>query len=314
MSYATLFSGEVEPLRDDAQGRTALFREPLPQRAQRYAFALAYLLMPKRIATLPRFAAAVLKSWLKGGVEHPAAADVHSNPAGFAGVVARATPQSMMAAHRDGFFPQAHMGPQQWWTREQRYVLFLAERRMPKTLRNEMRKARLTITFDTAFDRVIKACSEPRPGRPKLTWITPDIMRLYSGLHAAGHAHSFELWDEAGALVGGGYGVAVGRVFVTESLFSRCGSASKMALQSLNHHLAAWGFVLNDVKDHAPHLAGMGSRFISGDEYAALLDQHRDAALTVSAGYTSWQPTSTFPEIVQASSAPPPKAKPQPSR
>jgi leucyl/phenylalanyl-tRNA---protein transferase len=271
---------------------------------QRIALAIAYLMLPKRIASLPALSWAVAVSWLRGGVEHPVDSDVHVRPAGFAGIVRNPTATALLAAHARGFFPHAHMGPLKWWTREQRYVQVLTERRLPKTLRNEMRRAPLSVTFDEDFEAVIKACAEPRPGRPKLTWITPQIMRLYAQLHAEGHAHSLEIWDESGALVGGGYGVAIGRVFVTESLFSRTGSASKMGLQSLNFHLGAWGFVLNDVKDHAPHLAGMGSRFVPRAEYAALLEQYAATSLPANPTVTPWQPMATLAQIVEASLPP----------
>jgi leucyl/phenylalanyl-tRNA---protein transferase len=283
--------------------RQALFHESLPRRLQRIALGLAYLAMPKRLAALPALAWQVLSSQRKGGVAKPTEADIRQSPAGFAGVVRDLSTASLLAAHRDGFFPQAHFGPLKWWTREERYVQILAERRIPKTLRNEMRKARLIVTFDMAFDTVIKACSEPRPGRPKLTWITTDIMHLYARLADAGHAHSFEVWDEAGELVGGGYGVSVGRIFVTESLFSRSSSASKMGLQSLNYHLALWGYILNDVKDFAPHFASVGSRHVSRADYTALLGEYGDAALPANPRVVPWRPSATLAEIVAAAPA-----------
>ena len=295
------------PLTHDqpASDRAAHFREPHLRRLQRIAYGIAYLIQPKRIAALPTLSRAILSSVVRGGVEQPTAADVHQSPAGFAGVIAKPTPQSLLAAHREGFFPQAHMGPQKWWTREQRYVQFLNERRIPKTVRYEMRKAKLTLTFDQAFDAVIAACAEPRPGRPKLTWITPDIMHLYARLHDAGHAHSFEMWDETGALVGGGYGVAIGRIFVTESLFSRVPSASKMGLQFLNFHLGAWGFILNDVKDEAPHFTGVGSRHIPGTEYAALLTELARATLPGNPKVVAWTPHANLAEIAKLTINPP---------
>jgi leucyl/phenylalanyl-tRNA---protein transferase len=281
--------------------RQALFHEPLTQRVQRIAYAFAYLMMPKRLSTVPALTWEVLSSLRRGRVAQPTDADIRRTPEGFAGVVRDATPDSMLAAHRNGFYPQAHIGPLKWWTREQRYIQILAERRIPKTLRNEMRKARLVVTFDQAFDAVIKACSEPRPGRPKMTWITPNIMHLYASLHDAGHAHSFEVWDEAGELVGGGYGVVVGRIFVTESLFSRTSSASKMGLQALNYHLALWGFILNDVKVFAPHFASVGSRHVSRADYTALLGEYGDAQLPANPRVVPWRGSATLVEIVTAS-------------
>jgi leucyl/phenylalanyl-tRNA---protein transferase len=284
------------------QRRLQLFHEPVFQRLQRLAYGCAYQLMPKRLAQLPALGHAVMSSLLRGGIAQPGDADVRIKPAGFAGVARDLNPQSLLAAHHAGFFPQAHIGPQKWWTREQRYVQILAERRLPKTLRYEMRKAPLIITFDQAFDAVIKACAESRPGRPKLTWITPKIMHLYAQLHDAGHAHSFEVWNEAGDLVGGGYGVAVGRIFVTESLFSRVSSASKMGLQSLNYHLDQWGFVLNDVKDFAPHFANVGSRHVTRADYNAMLREFGDSDLPAgtSSNVVPWRATASLIDIVNA--------------
>jgi leucyl/phenylalanyl-tRNA---protein transferase len=278
--------------------RQTLFHEPVAQRVQRIAYGLAYLVMPKRLHTLPALTWEVAASLRRGRVAQPTDADMRPTPEGFAGVARDVTPLSLLAAHRSGFFPQAHFGPLKWWTREQRYVQILAERRIPKTLRNEMRKARLIVTFDQAFDTVIEACAAPRPGRPKLTWITPQIMHLYAGLHDAGHAHSFEVWDDAGELVGGGYGVAIGRIFVTESLFSRAPSASKMGMQALNYHLALWGFILNDVKDFAPHFGGIGSRYLSRADYAALLSEYGDATLPLNPAVVPWRNAASLAEIV----------------
>jgi leucyl/phenylalanyl-tRNA---protein transferase len=302
-----------------ARRRAALFHEPLWQRVQRVAYGLAYLLMPKRIRQLPALTWQVASGMLRGGVVQPGEAGIRRTPPGFAGVARDITTQSLLTAHRDGFFPQAHMGPLKWWTREQRYVQILAERRIPKTLRNEMRKSRLIITFDQAFDTVIKACAEPRPGRPKLTWITPSIMHHYAKLADAGHAHSFEVWDDAGELVGGGYGVAIGRIFVTESLFSRSSSASKMGMQSLNYHLGLWGFIVNDVKDEAPHFASIGSRYLSRADYQAVLGEYGDAALPANPRIVPWRQSATLADIVNLTAAPDQAAKsssaspPQPS-
>jgi leucyl/phenylalanyl-tRNA---protein transferase len=292
--------------------RQVLFHEPLTKRIQRVGYGLAFLAMPKRLRVLPALTWHVATSLGRGGVARPTATDVHTSPEGFAGVARDVTPASLLAAHRDGFFPLAHVGPLKWWTREQRYVQILAERRIPKTLRNEMRKSRLVITFDQAFDAVIKACSEPRPGRPKLTWITPRIMHLYAALHDSGHAHSFEVWDEAGELVGGGYGVAIGRIFVTESLFSRATSASKLGMQVLNYHLALWGYILNDVKDFAPHFGSIGSRYISRADYTALLAEYGDAALPNNPSIVPWRSAATLAEIVAGTAlADPPDSQPR---
>ncbi|MGZ5890108.1 MAG: leucyl/phenylalanyl-tRNA--protein transferase, partial [Hyphomicrobium sp.] len=94
-----------------------------------------------------------------------------------------------------------------------------------------------------------------------------------------GHAHSFEVWSEDGRLVGGGYGIAVGRIFFTESQFSRESNTSKMGFATLNHHLAKWGFLVNDGKQHTPVIEAMGFREIPRAEFEALLDEHGTAVV-----------------------------------
>jgi leucyl/phenylalanyl-tRNA---protein transferase len=102
------------------------FKESWATRLRRIGLAAAYLMLPKRIGDLPALTAAVVRSWAAGGVGEPTAADIQTRPAGFAGIIAGATPQSLLAAHRLGFFPQAHCGPLKWWTREQRFVQMLS--------------------------------------------------------------------------------------------------------------------------------------------------------------------------------------------
>jgi leucyl/phenylalanyl-tRNA--protein transferase len=125
-------------------------------------------------------------------------------------------------------------------------------------------------------------------------------MHLYASLHDQGYAHSFELWDEAGKLVGGGYGVAIGKVFVTESQFSRVRDASKIGFQVLNHHLALWGFVLNDVKSFAPHFDNMGFRHISRKEYEVLLEEH---AQSRNDGDRPWKVVAALDEVAASGAA-----------
>ena len=111
-----------------------------------------------------------------------------------------------------------------------------------------MRQGRYTVTFDQDFEGVIKACAGKREGHYGITWITPRIMRAYAALFDAGYVHSFEVWNAEGKLVGGGYGVALGRVFSTESQFSHEPNTSKIGFSVLNWHLARWGYVLDDGK------------------------------------------------------------------
>jgi leucyl/phenylalanyl-tRNA--protein transferase len=255
-----------------AARRRRLFRETAKARLLRWLMGTAYAIHPKRIAELPFLIWHTASDVVRGGTRLPSGAGERGVPDTFAGVCRDITPERIIAAARRGYFPWCHVGPLKWWTRRERMVLFLAEQHTPKRLRRDMRKTDYRVTFDAAFEEVIKACAEPRKGRPLgLTWITPQIMHLYAALHDLGFAHSFEVWSADGRLVGGGYGVAVGRVFYTESQFSRESNTSKMGFASLNWHLAKWGFMLNDGKDFTPTIDAMGFRAVPRAEFEAIL-------------------------------------------
>ncbi len=277
---ANVAASFLEIIADEGKESTAarrrrLFRETPKEKLLRWSMGTAFACHPKRVADLPFLIWHMAADMAHGGTQVPSDATTHARPDTFAGVARDITPERVIAAARRGFFPWAHLGPLKWWTRSERMVLFLDEHHMGKRLRRDMRRSDYRVTFDAAFDEVIKACAEPRKGRPLgLTWITPKIMRLYAGLHDQGVAHSFEVWSADGRLVGGGYGIAVGRVFYTESQFSRESNTSKMGFATLNHHLAKWGFVVNDGKDFTSTIDAMGFRAIPRAEFEAILDEH----------------------------------------
>jgi leucyl/phenylalanyl-tRNA--protein transferase len=251
------------------------FRESVKQTATRWLLGTAYACHPKRIGDLPHLALALATDMARGSTVLPDPARTWRRPDTFGGVCRDITPETILAAARLGFFPWCHCGPLKWWTREKRMVLFFPEHHIAKRFRGMMKKSDYRVTFDTAFDEVMMACAEPRSNRGHaLTWVTPRIMRLYSGLHRLGHAHSVEVWSADGHLVGGSYGVAVGRVFVTESQFFREPNASKMGFHLLNQHLDKWGFVVNDNKGWTEATAAMGFREIPRADYEAVLAAH----------------------------------------
>src|SRR3972149_2071846 len=127
------------------------------------------------------------------------------------------------------------------------------------------------MTFDRDFEAVIAGCAGRREGRWHLTWITPRIMRVYAEAFDAGHAHSFEVWNEAGKLVGGGYGLASGASFTSESQFALESNASRIGMTVLNWHLAHWGFRFNDGKLIGPLWQNMGFREIPRRDFLARL-------------------------------------------
>lgn len=182
------------------------------------------------------------------------------------------------AAYREGIFPWYSEGePVLWWSTDPRCVLFPEELRITDSLRKTLKKPGWRVTCDTVFDRVIRACADaPRPGQDG-TWITPAIMRAYGELHRRGVTHSVEVWWE-GELVGGLYGVAVGRVFCGESMFHRRTDASKVALVYLCERLRAAGFVAIDCQQATPHLLSLGARPVPRAAFLDTLHAHRDLA------------------------------------
>jgi leucyl/phenylalanyl-tRNA--protein transferase len=248
--------------------------------------------MPKRIGTLLPLA----RVWLADLVTRPTGLpdpEVRPGNGEFAGMVHDLAPATLIAAYQQGIYPKSHFGPLKWMSPEERCVLFFDEYHIPKRLRRLMRQGKYTVTFDRDFEGVIKTCAEKREGRWHVTWITPRIMRAYAALYDAGCAHSFEVWNEAGQLVGGGYGVAVGGIFFTESQFSLEPNTSKLGFAVLNWHLAKWGYTLNDGKRVTPTILDMGFRLIPRAEF-----QHHLAAGAGSAGKPGRWEVESGPEIV----------------
>lgn len=178
----------------------------------------------------------------------------------------------LLAAYRQGIFPWYNEDqPILWWTPDPRMVLFPQQLKISRSLRKTLRKGRFTLTLDSAFSEVISACSETRADGEG-TWINPDMQQAYARLHRQGHAHSVECWhgDE---LVGGLYGVAIGRVFFGESMFSRMTDASKVALVYLVQQLRLWGFGLIDCQVYTAHLQSLGAQSIPRDRFLQLLDE-----------------------------------------
>jgi leucyl/phenylalanyl-tRNA--protein transferase len=265
--------------REVARRRQLMFRESFLAKLQRWILGTAYALMPRRVVDLPFLVWHVAMDLLRGGTVIPDPARTRSRPDTFGGVCRNISADTVLEAARLGFFPWCHLGPLKWWTRKQRMVLFLEEHHISKRLRREMRKSTYRVSFDEAFEDVIKACAGRRGYNwHSLTWITPRIMHLYAALFDRGHAHSFEVWDEAGNLVGGGYGLSAGRVFITESQFSLEPNTSKIGFAVLNYHLAKWGHVLNDGKDYTPTIEAMGFRLIPRRRYEEILAEHATAS------------------------------------
>lgn len=172
----------------------------------------------------------------------------------------------LLNAYRQGIFPWYGRGePILWWSPDPRCVFHPASVHVSRSLRKALNKKDYTLTFDRAFEAVIRACAEPRLGQDG-TWLTPAMLTAYTLLHHQGWAHSVEVWRED-ALIGGVYGVAIGAAFFGESMFSRAPNASKIALVSLAQQLAAWNFTLLDAQVGSPHLYTLGAANLPRDEF-----------------------------------------------
>jgi len=182
------------------------------------------------------------------------------------------TPALVLRAYAQGIFPMAERrGDDElfWVSPEMRGIIPLEGFHVAKRLARTVRSDRFVVTADAAFAEVMKACAEPQPDRAE-SWINDEIVRLYTALHAAGHAHSIECWRD-GKLVGGLYGVKLGAAFFGESMFSRARDASKVALVHLVARLKRGGFGLLDTQFLTAHLSQFGAVEIPRDDYHVLL-------------------------------------------
>lgn len=177
-------------------------------------------------------------------------------------------PGTILAAYRQGIFPWPDPdGRLLWWSPDPRAILPLDGFHSSRSLQRVRRRGLHRVTHDRDCAGVIAGCAD----RPEGTWITPAMRRAYEWLHALGWVHSVEVWDEVGELVGGVYGVAIGRFFAAESKFHRVPNASKIALAALVEWLASEGFTLLDVQLATDHLRSLGVVEITRAEYLGRL-------------------------------------------
>jgi leucyl/phenylalanyl-tRNA--protein transferase len=188
-------------------------------------------------------------------------------------------PHSLLLAYRQGIFPWPVEGlPLLWFCPAERGILEFEELHVSRSLERARRRTSLRFTIDEAFPEVIRACAAtPRPGQDG-TWITPQIVSAYIRLHELRIAHSVEAWIGE-QLVGGVYGVDVGGTFAAESMFHREPDASKLALLHLIEHLRSKGLDWLDIQVLTPHLAQLGARAISRDEFLRRLRRTRARGL-----------------------------------
>jgi leucyl/phenylalanyl-tRNA--protein transferase len=201
----------------------------------------------------------------------PDVALAETEPNGLLAVGGDLSPIRLINAYRQGVFPwYSDNEPILWWSPDPRTVLYPDKISPSRSLRKTLRKGLFQVSFDSAFDQVIMACSEPRGGPPG-TWLIPEMITAYQQLFELGLAHSVEVWREE-QLVGGLYGVAIGGVFYGESMFSRMSDSSKVALVHLCQTLHQWGFKLIDCQVYTKHLISLGAEEISRVQFCHHLD------------------------------------------
>jgi leucyl/phenylalanyl-tRNA--protein transferase len=223
----------------------------------------------------------VVIPWLESHAPFPDTSEALTEESGAAGLLAASaelSPQRLLEAYRQGIFPWYSIGqPVLWWSTDPRMVLRTSQFKVSHSLKKSIRRTRNSmrvggpweIRFDSAFEQVMRECAAPRRDGPG-TWISDEMIASYVALHRMGYAHSSELWFE-GRLVGGAYGVCIGRMFYGESMFARVPDASKVALACLVEFLLHNGVELIDCQQVTSHLASLGAQPISRGDFMAHL-------------------------------------------
>ena len=184
----------------------------------------------------------------------------------------KVTPQRILEAYAKGIFPwYSEEELPLWWSPDPRFVLFPDELHVSRSMQKLLAKQTFEFRMDTAFASVIQYCSTiERPGQDG-TWLTPEMKEAYTTLFHQGYAHSAEAWAD-GELVGGMYGIRLGRVFFGESMFSRKSNASKFAFINFVSHLKSQGVALFDCQVYTSHVETLGARLISREHFLHLLN------------------------------------------
>ncbi|OHX14582.1 leucyl/phenylalanyl-tRNA--protein transferase [Chromobacterium sphagni] len=210
--------------------------------------------------------------WLGPEPVFPPVEQALSHPNGLLAAGGDLSPGRILSAYSEGIFPWfSHGEPILWWSPAPRMVLYPGQLKVSRSLGKALRKLDYEIRLDSAFVEVMQGCSQPRPGQDG-TWIVPEMVAAYCRLHALGYAHSFETWMD-GELVGGLYGIAIGRMFYGESMFARRTDASKLAFVHMVRHLAGQGVEMIDCQMHTAHLESLGACLVPRDVFLATLKE-----------------------------------------
>jgi len=237
--------------------------------------------------------------WLERDDPFPPLEQALRHPNGLLAAGADLSPERLLAAYRQGIFPWYSAGePVLWWSPDPRMVLIPAALKISRSLAKTLRNRDYEIRFDGDFAAVMQGCATrgtdhalPNAGDSG-TWITADMRAAYQQLHELGYAHSAETWID-GQLAGGLYGVAIGRMFYGESMFTRVRDASKLAMVHLVRRLERRGYGMIDCQMHTPHLASLGANSIARSEFSRRLRELVDCAMMP----TKWNNPATDSDV-----------------
>jgi leucyl/phenylalanyl-tRNA--protein transferase len=209
--------------------------------------------------------------WLESADAFPPLELALTEPNGLLCAGGDLSPQRIVLAYRHGIFPWYSAGePILWWSPDPRMVLVPSEIKISRSLRRTLRAGNYSIKLDSNFPAIIHACARTRRQGQAGTWITAEMQAAYAKLYELGFAHSVETWVND-KMVGGLYGLSIGKMFYGESMFSHATDASKLAIAHLARYLDAQGFGLIDCQMNTPHLASLGAREIPRSEFITRL-------------------------------------------
>ncbi len=196
---------------------------------------------------------------------------VWASPEGIIAVGGDLSPERLLEAYKNGIFPWFNEGSEiLWWAPDPRFVLFINDLKISKSMRQVMRSNKFSVTYDTCFPDVIRNCKTSNRAGQSGTWITKEMEDAYCKLHDLGHAHSVEVWEDQ-KLVGGLYGISLGKVFFGESMFTKVSNASKLGFITLVNGLSLKGFKLIDCQDYTGYLESLGADEIPRTEFENIL-------------------------------------------
>ena len=225
---------------------------------------------------------------LDDSLDFPAPRHALDDPNGLLAIGGDLSTARLLQAYRLGIFPWfSDDQPILWWCPDPRCILYPTRLKISRSLRKSLRNKGVEVSFDNAFDEVIDACAAPRQQQPE-TWITSDMRQAYQQLHRMGVAHSVEVWHEQ-QLVGGLYGLSLGRAFFGESMFSQLRDSSKIALVYLCGQLRTWQFDFIDCQVENAHLLSLGCELIPREHFLAQLAKSNCHQDKIGPWQLSWQ-------------------------